>query len=722
MTSPVIYHHQHHLLFLHHHLHPRHIATATQTIVEPTLNWTSGELESEPVKRGRGRPRKYPLPDTDIVKRPRGRPRKLSVVDKELVEPESKPEPRGRPPKPLVVEKKVVERERKPESRGRPPKLLVVDKVAVERERKPEPRRRLPKLLVVDKAAAESESKPEPEPEPETETLVVKEKRNPPRNRWAIEQKEPIEQFVEPVLDWVSGHREDFLKAARFREIELKTSGIEPDAIETPRLNWLPTNKEGHDTKPPWQETIRYRLGAEPATLLALREVVKRRRTKPPDPGKELVTRYPLFELPPTPGQEVTRKVISTYQNASEYRSKPNIKIGRARRTAINPRTVPEGRLRIESFSELFETSQWKQGMDKSSESTGANDEPVPVSNPDLKRTHASPLDKQELRPNKKKRGERKKPIASGGHEDVILYDIKALLTTLNITEEDASSATAPEHKSTLELTIIKLTSSGDGLAVRDNRVYCVPFTIPGDIVEVQVRKDHGTHNMASLIKVITPSPDRDDSLINCKYFSSCSGCQYQMLPYENQLEQKRHVVEKAFTNFSNIPAELLPKVLPTMGSPLQYGYRTKLTPHFNGPRKGGFQPGRPPPNIGFVAKFERFTLDIEDCPIGTDILRQGLKDQREWVRNNLDKYRRGATLLLRESTDRVPIEDDGSGKKYVETKSCITNSKQRSVEHFGDFKFNSPAGSFFQNNNSILESVGTNYPPPLSPQQTTTI
>lgn len=607
-------------------------------------------------------------------------------------------------------------------------------------------------MVVVDREAAEPESKPEPEPET---PVVKKKKRKPPRKLLAVkEEEEPTEeeQFVEPVLDWVSGHRQDFLKAVRSREIELEASGIGPGAIETPRLNWASVNKEGQNTRPQWQGTIRSRLGAEPATLLGLREVVKRRRTRPPEPGKELVNRYPLFELPPTSIKKVTRKVISNRRNASEPISVPSISIGKARWTAIDPRPVPEGRLRVESFSQLFGTPQRKQAMDNPSEPTGTKDDPVPkdanvgiptpntytepsvkipipstttttpsaapVSNPDLKRIRSSFPSNQESKPNKKKR---RKPKVAGSAEDVIQYDIKALLTTFNITEEDASSATAAEFKSTLELKIVKLSSGGDGLAVHNNRVYCVPFTVPGDTVEVKVRNDQVTHSMASLIKVITPSPDRDDSLINCKYFTSCSGCQYQMLPYEKQLEQKRHVVEKAFINFSDIPAELLPKVLPTMGSPLQYGYRTKLTPHFDGPRRGGFLPGCLPPNIGFVAKFERYTLDIEDCPIGTDNLRQGFKDKREWVKNNLNKFKRGATLLLRESTDRVPIEDDdGSGKQYVETKSCITDSNQTSTEYFGNFKFNSPAGSFFQNNNSILEPVGANNP--QSPQQTITI
>lgn len=57
------------------------------------------------------------------------------------------------------------------------------------------------------------------------------------------------------------------------------------------------------------------------------------------------------------------------------------------------------------------------------------------------------------------------------------------------------------------------------------------------------------------------------------------------MLPYEKQLDIKRDVVIRAFAHFSGLEAALIPAALPTLPSPLQYSYRTKLTPHFDIPR-----------------------------------------------------------------------------------------------------------------------------------------
>lgn len=66
-----------------------------------------------------------------------------------------------------------------------------------------------------------------------------------------------------------------------------------------------------------------------------------------------------------------------------------------------------------------------------------------------------------------------------------------------------------------------------------------------------------------------------------------------------------------------------MPEVLPTISSPLQYHYRTKLTPHFDLPRKGArnapdtkapVDPAHRPEwlNIGFNRVGTRKVLDIE--------------------------------------------------------------------------------------------------------------
>ena len=117
------------------------------------------------------------------------------------------------------------------------------------------------------------------------------------------------------------------------------------------------------------------------------------------------------------------------------------------------------------------------------------------------------------------------------------------------------------------------------------------------------------------------------------------------------------------------------------------------------------------------MQKGQKKTLDIEDCPIGTDAVRMGMKSERLRVAADLQKYQRGATLLLRESTERILNSDLGEEKDleqppntiktafdtYTDFKTCVTDNNATSTEYIDSFIFTNPAGSFFQNNNSIL-------------------
>lgn len=350
-----------------------------------------------------------------------------------------------------------------------------------------------------------------------------------------------------------------------------------------------------------------------------------------------------------------------------------------------------------------------------------------------------------------------------GSSNEVLDLEIQELL------EADLAPEQLPEPFTEIELKITKLSSTGDGLALSKSgsHVYIVPFSIPGDTVLAKVVKhvSSSKYSQTDFLRVIHPSPERNDSLIKCKYFSTCSGCQLQMMSSVKQLEYKQRVVKDAYRYFSGLPPEAIPEVESTHGSPLQYGYRTKLTPHFDyGYRKrmadGIFKWTETPP-IGFAIKGLKKTMDIEECPIGTEVVNKGLLIERERVKKEIETFKQGATLLLRESTKRIPkaarqanggvratqIEGSGSSSfipsqieeehqpdepassvgptvtvdhpTYTDVKTCMTSHNALSTEYVSFYTFTNTAGSFFQNNNSILDSF-TSYirslchPPPL--------
>ncbi|CEL58343.1 hypothetical protein RSOLAG1IB_03089 [Rhizoctonia solani AG-1 IB] len=339
-----------------------------------------------------------------------------------------------------------------------------------------------------------------------------------------------------------------------------------------------------------------------------------------------------------------------------------------------------------------------------------------------------------------KKARVKRQNIEPYSHEDVLWHDVKAILGS------EAVEAATVQNKdwesplpfgTELELIVSGLTSTGDSISTHTSPVgpwaIVVPFALPGEKIRTKIYRSSRLHSFGDLLEVVeTNNTMRDSSLIRCKYFGKCAGCQHQMIPYAAQLLLKEDIVRKAFENFSGMPSDSIPAPLATIPSPKQYNYRTKITPHFDAPpanrtRRGGKAKAGAKDaaanwelRIGFNQIGRRSVLDIEECPIATPVLNAALTPAREQVRSNIHTYKRGATLLLRDSLeprsppcdDAVQVQNeapisiakgtDDQGTEHI----CITDSKAIVHERVGEFEFTFPAGQFFQNNNSVLKPL----------------
>ncbi|KIY43934.1 S-adenosyl-L-methionine-dependent methyltransferase [Fistulina hepatica ATCC 64428] len=259
-----------------------------------------------------------------------------------------------------------------------------------------------------------------------------------------------------------------------------------------------------------------------------------------------------------------------------------------------------------------------------------------------------------------------------------------------------------------LELDIVAISPSGEGLALtlaeKGPWVVIVPFCLPGEKVKARIYRNERLHSRADLLEVVQPNTEmRDTSQIKCKYFGSCSGCQYQMLPYETQLKLKRDVVVKAYENYSDIPGVSLPTIGGTIPSPLQYGYRTKITPHFspvprqhrNTEQKFDPDSGDPQPEwlkIGFNRVGMSSVMDIEECPIASPTINEALRSVRHDMMKKIYTFKKDVSLILRDSL-----------RPDTDEHICVTDHKGRVRERIGDKYFEYSASSFFQNNNGVL-------------------
>lgn len=92
----------------------------------------------------------------------------------------------------------------------------------------------------------------------------------------------------------------------------------------------------------------------------------------------------------------------------------------------------------------------------------------------------------------------------------------------------------------TQTLDIARLGAQGDGVADAAPGPVFVPYALPGERVQADVRGDR-----ARLIAVTVPSPDRIAPV--CRHFTHCGGCAVQHLRMPAYLAWKREMVAEAF-------------------------------------------------------------------------------------------------------------------------------------------------------------------------------
>jgi 23S rRNA (uracil1939-C5)-methyltransferase/tRNA (uracil-5-)-methyltransferase len=239
--------------------------------------------------------------------------------------------------------------------------------------------------------------------------------------------------------------------------------------------------------------------------------------------------------------------------------------------------------------------------------------------------------------------------------------------------------------------------------------VVMVPFTLPGEKVRVRVYRNHKNYSEADLVAVLTPSPHRIDP--RCPLFGRCGGCQYQHLAYTEQLKWKRRQVEELLKYMAGVEFA----VAPVIASPREFGYRSKITPHFQAGRlvagigEAG-HPGSPPPAtvvpIGFLRQGSRFELvDVPHCDIATPEINAALPAVRARTRLRLaaGEYRRDATLLLRHAQEGVVTDYDAVIHEVIGIAGPGEAGPGSATPATNPLRLHFLARDFFQNNPFIL-------------------
>ncbi len=138
----------------------------------------------------------------------------------------------------------------------------------------------------------------------------------------------------------------------------------------------------------------------------------------------------------------------------------------------------------------------------------------------------------------------------------------------------------------------------GEALAWSNSTKVFVFGGIPGEEVLAEVVRQHHNRIAARVVKVIVSSSQRVEP--PCPYFGSCTGCQWQHIRYEHQLELKHMMVKEAMEAMGGM---VHAPVAPVVPAPQTLGYRNHAR----------FTVG-PEGALGFVNRESRRFVHIDQC------------------------------------------------------------------------------------------------------------
>lgn len=130
------------------------------------------------------------------------------------------------------------------------------------------------------------------------------------------------------------------------------------------------------------------------------------------------------------------------------------------------------------------------------------------------------------------------------------------------------------------KVTITDVAAEGKAVAKVNELVIFVPYVVPGEVVDLQVKRKKNHYTEAVAVKFHEKSPLRTEPF--CSHFGVCGGCKWQCLSYEEQLKYKQ---KQVFDNLTRIGKVELPEFRPILGSEKTRFYRNKLEFTFSNKR-----------------------------------------------------------------------------------------------------------------------------------------
>jgi len=152
-------------------------------------------------------------------------------------------------------------------------------------------------------------------------------------------------------------------------------------------------------------------------------------------------------------------------------------------------------------------------------------------------------------------------------------------------------------------LRIESLANGGAGIARHEGRVIFVPGTSPGDLVQCRLVDEKKRYAEAIVESLLEASATR--RVPPCPVASECGGCQWQHLPYSEQLHWKERLFHDTLIRQAGIQQEFL---LPIVPAPQEWAYRSRVQMKCHRSRQEFV--------TGFFRPKSHYVVPMTSCPV----------------------------------------------------------------------------------------------------------
>ena len=247
-----------------------------------------------------------------------------------------------------------------------------------------------------------------------------------------------------------------------------------------------------------------------------------------------------------------------------------------------------------------------------------------------------------------------------------------------------------------MEVVIEKMNHQAMGIAKINGKVVFVPKVIIGDIVDIDIVKEHKNYSIGRVNKIIKKSAKRVDVL--CPYYDICGGCSISAYTYQDELEYK---VNNVIDIFKRNDIDIKPNIIK---SDNRYGYRNKITLQVS----NGI--------IGLYEEDSNKIVDVDKCLLVSDKLNEII----DIIKKNIN-VNKCSKIVIRDTYYGIMIIFYGSVNseeviKYLDNRvisiytydnkyKCIYGEKYL-YEMIGEYKYRISPDSFFQVNSRTVNKL----------------